>query len=92
MNIEEKLKEILCELSGEESVENTSQLQEDLALDSLMMDPLKRYYTLGSCVVTSLGDCVYEWYQRLHTDQESSWLQKPRTQLFLAEMVEVKTL
>ena len=37
MNIEEKLKEILCELSGEESVENTSQLQEDLALDSLMM-------------------------------------------------------
>ena len=54
--------------------------------------PLKRYYTLGSCVVTSLGDCVDEWYQRLHTDQESSWLQKPRTQLFLEEMVEVKTL
>ncbi len=37
MNIEEKVKGILCELSGEESVENTSQLQEDLALDSLMM-------------------------------------------------------
>lgn len=54
--------------------------------------PLKRYYTLGSCVVTSLVDCVYEWCQRLHTDQEFSWLQKPRTQLFLAETVEVKML
>lgn len=37
MNIEEKVKEILCELSGEDSIENTSRLQDDLALDSLMM-------------------------------------------------------
>ena len=37
MNIEEKVKVILCELSGEESIENSSTLQGDLALDSLMM-------------------------------------------------------
>lgn len=37
MNIEEKVKEILCELSGEETVESSSHLQGDLALDSLMM-------------------------------------------------------
>ena len=37
MNIEEKVKEILCDLSGEESIENSSTLQGDLALDSLMM-------------------------------------------------------
>lgn len=37
MNIEEKVKGILCKLSGEESVENFSTLQGDLALDSLMM-------------------------------------------------------
>lgn len=37
MNIQEKVKKILCELSGEETVENTYQLQGDLALDSLMM-------------------------------------------------------
>lgn len=37
MNIEEKVKGILCELSGDESIENTSTLQGDLALDSLMM-------------------------------------------------------
>lgn len=37
MNIEEKVKEILCELSGEESIENDTSLQGDLALDSLMM-------------------------------------------------------
>lgn len=37
MNIEEKVKGILCELSGEESIENSSTLQGDLALDSLMM-------------------------------------------------------
>lgn len=37
MNIEEKVKGILCELSGEEAVENASALQGDLALDSLMM-------------------------------------------------------
>lgn len=37
MNIEEKVKGILCELSGEESIENTSTLQGDLAFDSLMM-------------------------------------------------------
>ena len=37
MNIETKVKEILCELSGEESIENTDHLQGDLALDSLMM-------------------------------------------------------
>lgn len=37
MKIEEKVKDILCELSGEKTVENTSRLQEDLALDSLMM-------------------------------------------------------
>lgn len=37
MNIEEKVKGILCELSGEESVESTAHLQDDLALDSLMM-------------------------------------------------------
>ena len=37
MNIEAKVKEILCELSGEEIIENSSTLQGDLALDSLMM-------------------------------------------------------
>lgn len=37
MKIEEKVKGILCELSGEESIENSSTLQGDLALDSLMM-------------------------------------------------------
>lgn len=37
MNIEEKVKGILCELGGEETIENTDHLQEDLALDSLMM-------------------------------------------------------
>lgn len=37
MNIETKVKEILCELSGEENIENTDHLQGDLALDSLMM-------------------------------------------------------
>ena len=37
MNIETKVKEILCELSGEETIENTDHLQGDLALDSLMM-------------------------------------------------------
>lgn len=37
MNIETKVKEILCELSGEENIENTDHLQGDLALDNLMM-------------------------------------------------------
>ena len=37
MNIEIIVKEILCELSGEKTVENTDQLQGDLELDSLMM-------------------------------------------------------
>lgn len=37
MNIEEKVKRILCELSGIETVENSSLLQEELALDSLSM-------------------------------------------------------
>ena len=37
MNIEEKVKDILSELSGEESIANEASLQEDLALDSLAM-------------------------------------------------------
>ncbi len=37
MNIEEKVKGILCELSGEEMIENDAHLQDTLALDSLMM-------------------------------------------------------
>ena len=37
MNIEEKIKAILCELSGEKSVANEASLQDDLALDSLAM-------------------------------------------------------
>ncbi len=37
MNVEKKVKGILCELSGEETIENSSTLQGDLALDSLMM-------------------------------------------------------
>ncbi len=37
MNIEEKVKAILCELSGEETIENSFTLQGNLALDSLMM-------------------------------------------------------
>ena len=37
MNIEEKVKGILYELSGDESIENAFTLQGDLALDSLMM-------------------------------------------------------
>lgn len=37
MNIEKKIKKVLCELSGEKIIENHFRLQEDLALDSLMM-------------------------------------------------------
>ena len=37
MNIEEKVKEILSELSGEEAVANQTTLQGNLALDSLLM-------------------------------------------------------
>lgn len=37
MNVEKKVKDILRELSGGESVENTSLLQGELALDSLKM-------------------------------------------------------
>lgn len=37
MNIEEKVKGILCELSDVTRIENDSLLQEDLALDSLLM-------------------------------------------------------
>lgn len=37
MNIEEKVKAILSELSGEDTIDNTSALQNELALDSLMM-------------------------------------------------------
>lgn len=37
MEIEEKVKEILFELSGEEITDNSLTLQEDLALDSLLM-------------------------------------------------------
>lgn len=37
MNIEEKVKEILFELSGEEVIENDYYLQEQLVLDSLAM-------------------------------------------------------
>ena len=37
MNIEETVKGILTELSGEELIKNTFRLQEDLGLDSLMM-------------------------------------------------------
>ena len=37
MNIEKKIKGVLCELSGLESVKNSFHLQEDIALDSLMM-------------------------------------------------------
>lgn len=37
MNIEEKVKKILCELSGEQTVENDSLLEGDLVLDSLSM-------------------------------------------------------
>ena len=37
MQIEEQVKGILSELSGEETVQNQATLQEDLALDSLAM-------------------------------------------------------
>ena len=37
MNIEEKVKAILSELSGEDTIDNATALQEELALDSLMM-------------------------------------------------------
>ena len=37
MNIEEKVKEILFELSGEDAVDTSTKLQEDLVLDSLSM-------------------------------------------------------
>lgn len=37
MRIEERVKSILWELSGEEDVENEATLQEDLAMDSLSM-------------------------------------------------------
>ena len=37
MNIEKGVKDILLELSGEESIDNEATLQNDLALDSLAM-------------------------------------------------------
>ena len=37
MNIEEKVREILSELSGEENFDDNAMLQENLALDSLAM-------------------------------------------------------
>ncbi len=37
MNIEEKVKSILSELSGEEEITNEATLQNDLTLDSLSM-------------------------------------------------------
>ena len=37
MNIEEKVKGILFELSSEENIDNKATLREDLALDSLAM-------------------------------------------------------
>lgn len=37
MQIEEKVKEILTQLSGEENIENDVELQADLVLDSLAM-------------------------------------------------------
>ena len=37
MNIEEKVKSILSELSGEDAISNEATLQNDLALDSLAM-------------------------------------------------------
>ena len=37
MRIEERVKSILWELSGEEDIENETTLQEDLAMDSLSM-------------------------------------------------------
>ena len=37
MNIEEKVKSVLSEISGEEVIENDATLQGKLALDSLLM-------------------------------------------------------
>lgn len=37
MGIEERIKSILFELSGEEDIDNIASLQEDIALDSLAM-------------------------------------------------------
>lgn len=37
MKIEERIKDILSELSGEKSIETKARLQEDLSLDSLSM-------------------------------------------------------
>ena len=37
MNIEERVKDILVELSGDEVIDNDAMLQGDLALDSLLM-------------------------------------------------------
>lgn len=37
MNIEQKVKDILFELSGETAIEQETRLQEELALDSLLM-------------------------------------------------------
>ncbi len=37
MKIEERIKHILSELSGEKSIETKARLQEDLSLDSLSM-------------------------------------------------------
>ena len=37
MGIEEKIKSILFELSGEEDIDNIASLQDDIALDSLAM-------------------------------------------------------
>lgn len=37
MNIEDRVKDILAELSGDEVIDNDAMLQGDLALDSLLM-------------------------------------------------------
>lgn len=37
MNVEEKVKDILFELSGEEIIENNAMLQEELGMDSISM-------------------------------------------------------
>ena len=37
MNIEDKVKDIISELCGEENIENSMTLQNDLSLDSILM-------------------------------------------------------
>lgn len=74
MNIETKVKEILCELSGEENIENTDHLQGDLALDSLMMVNLTNEISEQYKRVVSDADTMRMLYASHHMKRRDSVL------------------